>query len=133
MSSRRAFPYDHEWRPIRADDRTIAIDYLSAEGYGERFPALAAECVRLNADVIAIHTTQAAQAAKKATRTIPIVIQPRSRRPWKNASNWFDRNVAGSNVMKQSRGTFLGCCARAAPGQAATAPPSSDINSRRFS
>jgi putative tryptophan/tyrosine transport system substrate-binding protein len=57
-----------------ADERTIAIDYLSAEGHGERFPALAAECVRLNADVIAVHTTQAAQAAKNATRTIPIVM-----------------------------------------------------------
>jgi putative tryptophan/tyrosine transport system substrate-binding protein len=57
-----------------ADERTIAIDYLSAEGHGERFPALAAECVRLNADVIAVHTTQAAQAAKNATRTIPIVV-----------------------------------------------------------
>jgi putative tryptophan/tyrosine transport system substrate-binding protein len=57
-----------------ADERTIAIDYLSAEGHGERFPALAAECVRLSADVIAVHTTQAAQAAKNATRTIPIVI-----------------------------------------------------------
>lgn len=57
-----------------ADQRTIAITYLSAEGHGERFPAVAAECVRLNADVIAVSTTPAAQAAKNATRTIPIVM-----------------------------------------------------------
>jgi putative ABC transport system substrate-binding protein len=57
-----------------ADERTIEIDYFSAEGHGERFPELMAECVRLNADVITVHTTQAAQAAKNATRTLPIVI-----------------------------------------------------------
>src|SRR5690348_10110550 len=29
------------------DGRTIMIDYLSADGHGERFPSLAAECLRL--------------------------------------------------------------------------------------
>lgn len=56
------------------DGQTITIDYLSADGKGERFPALAAECLRLDADIIAVSTTPAAQAAKNATRTIPIVI-----------------------------------------------------------
>jgi putative tryptophan/tyrosine transport system substrate-binding protein len=56
------------------EGQTIAIDYLSADGRGERFPALAAECLRLNADIIAVSTTPAAQAAKNATRTIPIVM-----------------------------------------------------------
>jgi putative ABC transport system substrate-binding protein len=56
------------------DGQTIAINYLSADGHGERFPALAAECLRLNADIIAVSTTPAAQAAKNATRTIPIVM-----------------------------------------------------------
>ena len=58
------------------DGQTITIDYLSAEGHGERFPALAAECVRLKADIIAVSTTPAAQAAKNTTRTIPIVMLP---------------------------------------------------------
>src|SRR6266436_3000747 len=31
-----------------------------------------------------------------------------------------------------TRGVFSGCSARAASGQAAAAPPSSDMNSRRF-
>jgi putative tryptophan/tyrosine transport system substrate-binding protein len=53
------------------DGQTIAIDYLSADGHGERFPALATECVHRNADIIAVSTTPAAQAAKNATRTIP--------------------------------------------------------------
>ena len=56
------------------DGQTISIDYLSADGHGERFPALAAECLRLNADIIALSTTPAAQAAKNATSTIPIVM-----------------------------------------------------------
>jgi putative ABC transport system substrate-binding protein len=56
------------------DGQTITIDYLSADGRGEQFPALAAECLRLNADIIAVSTTPAAQAAKNATRTIPIVM-----------------------------------------------------------
>jgi putative ABC transport system substrate-binding protein len=44
-----------------ADEQTIAIDYLSADGRGERFPALAAECLRLKADIIAVSTTPAAR------------------------------------------------------------------------
>jgi putative tryptophan/tyrosine transport system substrate-binding protein len=52
-----------------ANGQSIAIDYLSAEGNGERFPALAAECLRLKADVIAVSITPAAQAAMAATRT----------------------------------------------------------------
>lgn len=54
--------------------KTIAIDYLSANGRSDRFPALAAECVRLRADVIAVSTTPAALAAKSGTSTIPIVM-----------------------------------------------------------
>ena len=56
------------------DGQTIAVDYLSADGRSERFPALAEECLRLEADIIALSTTPAAQAAKNATRTIPIVM-----------------------------------------------------------
>src|SRR6516162_4359338 len=56
------------------DGRTINIDYLSADGRGERFPALATECLRLKADIIAVSTTPATQAAKNVTRTIPIVM-----------------------------------------------------------
>jgi hypothetical protein len=54
------------------DGQTITIDYLSADGRGERFPALAADCLRLKADIIVVTTTPATQAAKNATRTVPI-------------------------------------------------------------
>jgi putative ABC transport system substrate-binding protein len=56
------------------EGQTIAIDYLSADGHGERFPALATECLRRKADIIAVSTTPATQAAKKATGSIPIVM-----------------------------------------------------------
>ena len=56
------------------DGQSIIIDYLSAEERNERFPTVAAECLRLKADVIATTTTPAALAAKNATRTMPIVM-----------------------------------------------------------
>ena len=58
------------------DGQTITIDYLSADGRSERFPDLAADCLRLKADIVVVTTTPAAQAAKNATRTVPIVLYP---------------------------------------------------------
>jgi putative ABC transport system substrate-binding protein len=54
--------------------QTIIIDYLTADGQAERYAALATECVRLGADVMATSTTPATQAAKNATQAIPIVM-----------------------------------------------------------
>jgi putative ABC transport system substrate-binding protein len=51
---------------------TIAVRW--AEGQEDRLPALAAELVRLNPDVIVTSGTQTAVAAKQATSTIPIVM-----------------------------------------------------------
>src|SRR5262249_16799559 len=56
------------------DGQTIAIEFLSAEGQGDRFADLAGQCVRLNANVIVVASTPAGHAAKGATRTIPIVM-----------------------------------------------------------
>ena len=56
------------------DGQTINIDYLSVDGRSERFPALVAACLRLKADIIAVSTTPAAQVAKNATHTVPIVM-----------------------------------------------------------
>ena len=56
------------------DGKTIVINYLSADGKDDRFPALVSECLRLKADIIAVSTTPAAQAAKRGTRTVPIVM-----------------------------------------------------------
>ncbi|HEX2113495.1 MAG TPA: ABC transporter substrate-binding protein [Alphaproteobacteria bacterium] len=57
------------------EGRKIAIEYRSAEGNWERLPAIAAELVRLEVDLIVAATCGAAlNAARRATSTIPIVV-----------------------------------------------------------
>jgi len=56
------------------EGENIVIYYKYANGKRDKLPALAAELVDLNVDVIVALTTIAAEHAKKATRTIPIVI-----------------------------------------------------------
>jgi putative ABC transport system substrate-binding protein len=58
------------------DGESITINYLSADGHSERFPALVAKCLGLNPDIIVVTTTPAAQAAKNATSMIPIIMYP---------------------------------------------------------
>ena len=55
------------------EGKNITIEYRYAEGKRERFADLAAEMVRVRPDVIYVGSTSFAQAAKKATSTIPIV------------------------------------------------------------
>ena len=55
------------------EGQTILIDYRHESLDLDRLPGLAAELVRLDIDVLVAVTTNAAQAAKKTTRTIPIV------------------------------------------------------------
>jgi putative ABC transport system substrate-binding protein len=49
------------------------LDYRFAEGQAARLAGLAAELVRLEADVIVVESFPAALAAKRATSTIPII------------------------------------------------------------
>jgi putative ABC transport system substrate-binding protein len=56
------------------EGRSIAIEYRSAEARFERLPALAAELAGRDVDVIVAVVTEAALAAQRATRTIPIVM-----------------------------------------------------------
>ena len=56
------------------EGRNLVIETRHAGGQSERLPALAAELVGLNPDVIMTITTPAAMAAKKATDRIPIVM-----------------------------------------------------------
>jgi putative ABC transport system substrate-binding protein len=52
----------------------LVMEYRGAAGQYERFPALAAELVRLPVDVLLVPNTASALAAKHATTTIPIVM-----------------------------------------------------------
>jgi putative ABC transport system substrate-binding protein len=57
------------------EGQNIAIEYRYAEGKEDRFPALAAELVRLKVDIIVVSGgTNLIRAAKNATKTIPIVM-----------------------------------------------------------
>jgi putative ABC transport system substrate-binding protein len=56
------------------EGQTIVVTQRWAEGRSERLPALAAELVRLNVDIILATQTPVAVAAKQATSVIPIVM-----------------------------------------------------------
>src|SRR5215470_7255211 len=55
------------------EGRTVAIEYLWAEGRDERAAEIAGEFVRLKVDVIVAQGTPSVIAAKQATSVIPIV------------------------------------------------------------
>ena len=55
------------------EGKNIVIEWRSAEGKSERLPALVAELVRLQVDIIVTGGGAATRATKEATATIPIV------------------------------------------------------------
>jgi putative ABC transport system substrate-binding protein len=73
----RANPFEVFRQGLRelgyVEGQNIAIEIRSAEGKGDRLPVLASELISLKVDVIVTSTTPAIQAAKLATKTIPIV------------------------------------------------------------
>jgi putative ABC transport system substrate-binding protein len=56
------------------EGNNLVIDYRWADGKAERLPELAEELVKLKVDLIVAPSGLAAQAAKNATHTIPIVM-----------------------------------------------------------
>jgi putative ABC transport system substrate-binding protein len=54
--------------------RDIVFEYRYADARPERLPALAAELVQANVDVIVTNAAQPVEAARKATSTVPIVM-----------------------------------------------------------
>jgi putative ABC transport system substrate-binding protein len=67
-------PFAHGLRDLGyVEGQNIAFEHRYAEGKNEILPSLAAELVRLKPDVILAVGTPAAQAAKIATQTIPII------------------------------------------------------------
>ena len=56
------------------EDRNLIVEQRYADGKSDRLAALAAELVRIPVDVVVANTTTSTAAARKATRTIPIVM-----------------------------------------------------------
>jgi len=56
------------------EGNNLVLEYRSADGDATRFPALISELINLNVDLLVTRGTPAALAAKKATRTIPVVM-----------------------------------------------------------
>jgi putative tryptophan/tyrosine transport system substrate-binding protein len=56
------------------EGKNVVFEYRYAEGNYNRLPDLAADLVNKNVDVIVTTSNMSARAARKATRTIPIVI-----------------------------------------------------------
>jgi putative tryptophan/tyrosine transport system substrate-binding protein len=56
------------------ENQNYVLEYRSADGDSERFPAFADELVKLRVDLIVTRGTPAARAAKSATESIPIVM-----------------------------------------------------------
>ena len=56
------------------DGQNLVIEFRNAEGRTERLPSIAAEFVRLNADVVVVATDPATRAVREASSRIPIVM-----------------------------------------------------------
>lgn len=69
-----------------AEGKNLGIIFRTTEGRRERYGELANELVRLKVDLLVTDTTGGAQALKKATSTIPIVMTSRTIR-WGRGSS----------------------------------------------
>jgi len=73
-------PHQHAafWRGLRergwVEGQNVLVETRRADGNSDRLPALAAELVRLNVELIVATSSAATRAARDATKTIPIVM-----------------------------------------------------------
>ena len=71
----RYAPFHQELRELGyVEGQNLVLEWRSSGGQADRFPALAAELVRLPVDIIVAGDNPAIAAAQRATSTIPIVM-----------------------------------------------------------
>jgi putative ABC transport system substrate-binding protein len=56
------------------EGRSIRVEFRTAQGQADRLPGIAQELAQLEADVVVVGNSRAAQAVKGAMPTTPIVI-----------------------------------------------------------
>ena len=83
------------------EGKNVTIEYRHAEGKEARLPVLAAELVQLKVDVIVVTADISADAARQATRTIPIVVTTGDPVAWGLADSFAKPggNVTGLSVI----------------------------------
>jgi putative tryptophan/tyrosine transport system substrate-binding protein len=83
------------------EGKNIAFEYRYAEGREDRLPALAAELVQLKVDIIVATADVGAQAAQRATKTLPIVVTTGDPVAWGLADSLAKPggNVTGLSVL----------------------------------
>ena len=89
------------------EGRNLQFDLRWAEGRVERLPVLAAEMVALKVDVILVGGSAAADAARKASRTIPIVMATSSDPVGEGHATSLARpggNITGLSAMSPEMG-----------------------------
>lgn len=82
LGSTRPPPNQTVWEPLvtglrdrgYTEGKNLILDVRYAEGQRERFPALAADLLRLQPDLIVAVTEPAVQAARSGTQAVPIVM-----------------------------------------------------------
>jgi putative tryptophan/tyrosine transport system substrate-binding protein len=83
------------------EGKNIALEYRYAEGREDRLPELAAELVQVKVDVIVVTADISAQAAQRATKTLPIVVTTGDPVTWGLADSLAKPggNVTGLSVL----------------------------------
>jgi putative tryptophan/tyrosine transport system substrate-binding protein len=83
------------------EGKNIAFEYRYAEGREDRLPELAAELVQLKVDIIVATADVGAQAAQRATKTLPIVVTTGDPVEWGLADSLAKPggNVTGLSVL----------------------------------